>query len=208
MTPDDLQKPRLRALQYFFVDGTFEFGFGLLCLILAAFFYLETHLHGWLSALLDASLVLVMIGGAWLVRRATGWLKQNVTYPRTGYVSYPRKQGSKRGLRMALGTAAGGLVAAAIVVLAARAGTRFAAMPVLSGVVLGLVLAILGWRAHLPRFYILGLLGAGAGLALGWSGLDDEAALSLYYLTLGLILFASGGLTLSAYLRSTTAPHE
>ena len=48
---DDLRKVQLRAVQYFFVDGTFEFGFGLLCLILAAFFFLENRIHGWLLAL-------------------------------------------------------------------------------------------------------------------------------------------------------------
>lgn len=28
--PDDLKKSQLRAIQYFFVDGSFEFGFGLM----------------------------------------------------------------------------------------------------------------------------------------------------------------------------------
>ncbi len=64
--PDDLKNSQLRTLQYFYVDGSFEFGLGLLSLILAAFFYAQTHVHGWLSAVVDSSLVLVLIGGGWL----------------------------------------------------------------------------------------------------------------------------------------------
>lgn len=203
---DDLRRPQLRALQYFYVDGTFEFGFSLLCLTLAAFFYLETHVQGWLLAVVNASLVLVMIGGAWLVKRLVGWLKENVTYPRTGYVTYPPRRGGRGGLRLVLGMAIGGAVAALATVLASHAIDGIAAMPVLSGILLGLVMVILGWRARLPRFYFLAGLGAAIGLALGWSGLEDNAALTVFYLAFGLVLFASGGLTLWTYLRSTAAP--
>jgi hypothetical protein len=205
MFPDDLHKPQLRAIQYFYVDGTFEFGFGLLCLTLATFLYLETHLQGWLAVLLDASLILVMIGAGWLVRRLIGWLKENVTYPRTGFVTYPRKQGLKRGIRLTLAMAVGGLVAGGAAVLATRAEGRFAVMPVISGLLLGLVMVILGWRARLPRFYFLAALSAAGGLALGWSGLGDNTAITLYYLAFSLVLFVSGGLTLWTYLRSTAS---
>jgi hypothetical protein len=203
MTLNDLRRPQLRALQYFYIDGSFEFGFGLMSLSLALFFYLEAHVQGWLSALVDASLILVMIGGAWLVRRLTGWLKEQVTYPRGGYAAYPRKQGRRRGIRLLIGAAAGGLAAVLAVVLTADGAGGPAAMPILSGVLLGLVLAFIGWRARLSRFYLLGGLSAAAGLYLGWSGLGNEPGLMVYYLAFGLILFASGGLTLRAYLRST-----
>jgi hypothetical protein len=206
MNPDDLQKPRLRALQYFYVDGTFEFAFSLLCLILAAFFYLETHVRGWLGAVVDASLVLVMIAGGWLVRRLIGWLKENVTYPRTGYVTYPPKRGLQRGARLVLGMAIGAMAAGLAVVLTAKAIRGVAAMPILSGVLLGLVLALLGWRARLTRFHVLGALSAAAGLLLGWSGLGNDLGLTVYYLAFGLVMSASGGLTLWTYLRHTQTP--
>ncbi len=76
---DDLNTPQLRAIQYFFVDGSFEFGFGLLCLILAAFFYAETHVQGWLLTLVSSSLVLLMIGGAWLINQLIKLLKERLT---------------------------------------------------------------------------------------------------------------------------------
>jgi hypothetical protein len=140
------------------------------------------------------------------VRRMIGWLKETVTYPRTGYVVYPRRQGLRRGWRIALGMAVGGMVAGAAAVLASRAAEGLAVMPMVSGVLLGVVMMILGWRSRLARFYILALLSAAAGLALGLGGLEDEAAITLYYLAFSLILFASGGLTLWSYLRRTASP--
>ena len=76
---NDLKQPQLRAIQYFYVDGSFEFGFGLLCLMLGVFFYIETHVQGWLSAVVDGSLVMVMIGGAWLINRLIKQLKERIT---------------------------------------------------------------------------------------------------------------------------------
>ena len=38
----DLVKTKLRAIQYYYIDGTFEFTFGGLCLLLAGFFYLQS----------------------------------------------------------------------------------------------------------------------------------------------------------------------
>jgi hypothetical protein len=205
---DDLKKPQLRAIQYFFADGSFEFGFGLLCLILAVFFYVETHVQGWLSALVDGSLVLVMIGGAWLINRLIKLLKERLTWPRTGYVTYSRQNGLKRGWRLALGMIVGGLVAAVAAVIITNPNTRIAAMPLLAGLLLGLVLAILGWRARLPRFYLLAALSAVVGIALAFSGLENIVALAAYYLTFSLALFTTGTCVLRAYLRQNPATVE
>jgi hypothetical protein len=133
---DPTSRPQLRAIQYFFVDGTFEFGFGLLCLILAVYFYLENHTTGLVSALLDASLVLVLIGGAWLVNRLVKRIKENVTYPRTGYVAYRREQGKRRGWRVAAGLLLGGLVGAIGAVLVTSPHPRMNVMPAFTGLMI------------------------------------------------------------------------
>jgi len=207
MIPEDpAARPQLRAIQYFYVDGSFEFGFGLLCLILAVFFYAETHLQGWLSAIVDSSLVLVMVGGFWLVNRLVKRIKENVTYPRTGYVKYRRDDNPRRGWRVALGLIGGGLGAAVAAVLVTSLNVRLATMPVLTGFILGIVLGFLGWRARLQRFYLLAGLSIAVGVA--FSGVESALALAAYYLTFGLLLFASGGVTLWIYLRRTPLPAE
>ena len=199
--PDDLKQSQLRTIQYFYVDGSFEFGFGLLCLILAVFFYAETSLHGWLAALVDGSLVLVMIGGAWLIRHLITLLKEKVTWPRTGYVKYYRQKGGKRGWRITLGLGFGILVAITATVLASTPGIHLNSMPLLSGILLGLVFVFLGWRTSTLRFYLIGLLSTLLGSVLAYRLAVDNVALAGYYLVFGLVLMATGTFVLRAYLR-------
>jgi hypothetical protein len=199
--PDDLKQSQLRTIQYFYVDGSFEFGFGLLCLILAVFFYAETSLHGWLAALVDSSLVLVMIGGTWLIRHVITLLKEKVTWPRTGYVKYSRQNGGKRGWRITLGLGVGILVAITATVLASTPGIHLNSMPLLSGILLGLVFVFLGWRTSTLRFYLIGLLSTLLGAVLAYRLAVDNVALAGYYLVFGLVLIATGAFVLRAYLR-------
>lgn len=206
---DELSKPQRRALQYWYVDGTYELGFGLLCLILAGYFGLEKWLEGsWLSALVDASLVLVFIGGGALINWLTHKWKERVTFPRTGYVAYRRVSGLWRGIRIALGLAVGGLIGATVAVLVTQPFQNLDIMPLVSGLLMGVVLAILAWRTSLPRLYLLAAFSTGTGLALAFAGLGNYTALVLYYLAFGLSLIASGLVTLIRYLRQNPPPLE
>jgi hypothetical protein len=199
--PDDLKQSQLRTIQYFYVDGSFEFGFGLLCLILAVFFYAETSMHGWLAALVDSSLVLILIGGAWLIRHLITLLKEKVTWPRTGYVTYNRQNGTKRGWRIALGLGVGILVAVVATVLSKTPGIHLNTMPMLSGFLLGVVFAFLGWRTTILRFYLLALFSCMLGGVLAYGSAVDNVPLAGYYLVFGLVLITAGAFVLRAYLR-------
>jgi len=206
---DPASRHQLRAIQYWYVDGTYELGFGLLCLVLAAYFALEHRLEGsWFSAVLDGSLVLVLIGGGllmnWLIRK---W-KERVTYPRTGYVAYRRETGMKRGLRTALGLGVGMLVGGTVTVLVTQPFQAFDIMPLVSGLLMGIVLAILGWRTNLMRLYLVAIFSTAAGLGLAFARLGNNPALSLYYLVLALALIVSGLVTLIIYLRQNPIEKE
>ncbi len=203
MTIHQIQRPQLRAIQYFFVDGTMEFGFGLLNLILASFFFFQSRIHGWQLAVLDAFLILVLLGGAWLVKLLTRMIKENITYPRTGYIAYPPKRGWRRWIQIALGMAIGASTAVLAITLATAPGIQISTMPILSGFGIGLALAVMGKRARLPRFYFLAGTSAFTGLSLAWSRLGNDPALCAYYLTLGLVMIASGAITFSSYLNSS-----
>jgi hypothetical protein len=205
---NDLKKPQLRAIQYFYVDGSFEFGFGLLCLILGVFFYVETNVHGWLSTVVDSSLVLVMIGGAWLINRLIKQLKERLTWPRTGYLTYSRRSGRKLGWRLVVGMVSGGLIAAIATVLITAPNAQVATMPVLSGLLLGIVMVVIGWRTRLNRFHLLAGLSTADGIAMGFSRMENTTALAAYYIVFGLVLFASGAWVLRSYLRQNPAEKE
>ena len=141
-----------------------------------------------------------------MINRLVKRLKESVTYPRTGYVKYRREEGHRRGWRVVLGLLAGGLVGAVAAVLVTRLNVHLATMPVLTGFILGIVLGFLGWRARLPRFYLLAGLSVVAGLA--FSGMENAIALVACYLAIGLLLFISGGVTLWMYLRQNPILQE
>jgi hypothetical protein len=205
--PDPTSQPQRRIIQYFYVDGSFEFGFGLLCLLLAGYFYIETHVQGWLSAIIDVSLVLVMIGGGVLINLLVRKLKERVTYPRTGYISYRRERKPKQVRRAMISIVTGGLIAAlATVLVAAPHRPNIAVMPIFSGVLFGLVLAIIGWRTAIPRFYLLAVLSAAVGIALSFSGLGDYPGLVAYYAATAVILLFTGACVLRSYLRKNPIP--
>ncbi|HEX7621132.1 MAG TPA: hypothetical protein VF359_08040 [Anaerolineales bacterium] len=206
--PDDLKNSQLRTLQYFYVDGSFEFGLGLLCLILAVFFYAETHVQGWLSAIVDSSLVLVMIGGFWLINRLIKLLKERLTWPRTGYITYNRQNDRTRGWRIALGLVTGGLVGALAANLATTPNLHIAVLPLLSGVLLGFVMVVLGWRTSILRFHLLALLSTVLGVALAYSSIENIVGLAIYYLVFGLVLFACGACVLRTYLLKNPLPSK
>lgn len=205
---DPTSRSQLRAIQYWYIDGTFEFGFGLLCLILALYFLVEIHTQGtWISGLIDASLVLFILGGAWLINRLLRQLKERITYPRTGYVSYQRKR-MKRGWRLLLGMVIGGAISAITILLVTNESIQFAVMPLISGCVLAFVLVIMGWRSALPRFYLLAGVSAGIGITLAFGGLRNYLGVAFYYLAISMVLFASGAYTLRTYLRQNPIPEE
>lgn len=199
---EEIRKPQVRALQYWYVDGSYEFGFGLLCLVLCAYFTLEKQLEGsWLSALVDGSLVLVFIGGGALINWLTRKWKERLTFPRTGYVAYRREAGIRRSLRIALSLVVGGLLGAAVSVLVMQPFQNFDILPLVSGLLLGFVLAFLAWRTSLARLYLLAAFSTGTGLGLAFARLGNYTALAVYYLALGLGLLVSGLVTLVLYLR-------
>jgi hypothetical protein len=206
---DGLKTPQRRAIQYFFVDGTFELGFGLLTLILGAYFYLSARVEeGLFSALLDVSLVLVLLGGAWLANSLVRKVKEKVTYPRTGFVAYRRNGKSKRGWRMAVGLVVGGLVAALTAVLVSAPFPGMDVLPVLTGIVMGIILGIIAWRVGLIRIYVLAAVCLLLGFGLGFARLMNDLGVAAFYGGLGGLLLVAGGLTMGRYLRQNPTSQE
>lgn len=209
MMSHDLKEPGLRAVRYWYVDGTFELAFGGLCLLLAVYFYAQAALaDSWMAALMSGLLVLVLIGGGYLVSRLTRAVKERLTYPRTGYVSYQHERGRRRGLRIAVTFVASALIAGLLVLFVAGRANGFELVPGVTGLIFGAVIALIGSRAALPRFYLLAVLSLVFGAELSVSGLSAGLGLAAFYGALSLVLFTFGGVTLWRYLRHNPAPAE
>ncbi|MEJ5224636.1 MAG: hypothetical protein WHV44_09280, partial [Anaerolineales bacterium] len=205
---DLISQSKRRAIQYWYVDGTFELSFGGLSLLLALYFFalakLEDTTFGWP---LNAGLILVMAVGGFAVNWLVMRLKEKVTFPRTGYIAFKRERGKKRiGALLLLGVISGlaaallavaliSLSSDAIITLLNAAPRPLSLITGFSGLVFGAALVIVAIRTALPRFYLAALLSLGIGAALMFSGLTMNLALSAYYVLIGIALLIMGAVT-------------
>lgn len=204
MTTDPLQNAQKRAFQYWYVDGTFEFSFGGLCLLLAAYFYAQALLAGYRQANLLVEMLLfllVFIGGGLLVNRLVMALKERITFPRTGYISFPRKTASNRWGRLLLIAGISAIVSAGMVLLLSNRPVGFDWTVTASGLLFGAVVIYLGFRTGAGRFFIHAALSIGLGIAFGVANLPENIGLTAFYGLLGLGMLLVGGISLWQYLR-------
>lgn len=209
MTTDPLQNAQKRAMQYWYVDGSFEFSFGGFCLILAAYFYVSQLLtDSWMGGLMMVFFILVMLGGGWLVNRLVMRMKERITFPRTGYIAFQRKTGSRRWGRLLLLGATSATVSAVMVLLLANRPAGFDWTVAASGLLFGVAVTYLGFRTGEVRFFVNAALSIGFGIALGFANLPENSGLTAFYGLLGLGMLLIGGISLWQYLRQNPAPAE
>lgn len=196
-----------RVKRYWFSDGIAELSGGGMFLLLGIYFALQQFLgqDSTVGGLLQASLALMMIGGAYLSRRMVNSLKTRITYPRTGYVEYqtdPKAARSRPILVMLLAFAVSALSIAFV-----RMFQSFDSMVAVTGVVVGMILVLLRAKVSgLARFYILGAVSMILGIVLSISGLPNGYSLGLFYGLMGVCFMISGGLTLQHYLNENPLP--
>jgi hypothetical protein len=77
-----------------------------------------------------------------------------------------------------------------------------------SGLVFGAVVAYLGIRTGMARFFINAAISLVTGIALGFANLPENIGLTGFYGILGLTLLLMGGLSLWQYLRKNPQPAE
>ena len=201
---DDLDKSKQRAYRYWYVDGLSEMGFGLICLVLGGYFWLQGHLapDSWLSQMLIVFLVLFILGCGYLFAKVVAAIKNRMTYPRTGYVAYPRPRRRFNWLAALLGM---GISALSVIVLNKLPGST-AWIPAISGIVFAIVMLVIGLRMGLVRFYLQGLFSLALGGGLSLAGIGDINGLSIFYAGVGAALLLAGGWVLLIYLRKTNPP--
>lgn len=206
---DDFAAVEQRVKRYWFSDGIGELAGGGMFLLLAAYFGLPQFLGGGnlLGVILQSSLVLVMIGGIFLVRWLVTAMKTRLTYPRTGYVEY--RVDKNNALRRRMFTMAVAMVIAFLMVLLAGSMRVVDSTVLVTGIVVGVVFVILRGKSYgVQRFYLLGALSVVIGTALSFGGLPNGYGLAIFYGAMGLVVMVSGGVVLFRYLRENPLPAE
>jgi hypothetical protein len=190
--------------RYWYEDGIWEIGFGLVNAIIGAFF-LVTAPFDWSGSngLVLLVLQFVFIVGPFLViNRAVRFLKERITYPRTGYVAYRRQATSRRLKRFVMGGLVGAAVAAMVGIIAVFQAVQNL-IPVIIGLVMAAMLAYLGHRFSLMRLYIVAVGTALWGVVVAWLSLADPYSTGVFFCGYGSLIVLSGAVTLLAYLRNT-----
>lgn len=198
-----------RVNRYWYSDGLGEILGGGMFILLGIYFAAQDFLgpQSLLTGILQTSLVLLMIGGAFVSRRLINTLKTRLTYPRTGYVEYRANENERRSRLVLVFLLA--FAVSALTITFVSIFNSFDSMVAVTGVVVGIILIRLRARASgLKRFYVLGAISIVVGLAFSASGLSNGYALGLYYASMGACFLISGGFTLVQYLHENPRPVE
>jgi hypothetical protein len=197
----EMERGVRRSRQYWYDDGLTEIAAG--CILVATGLLFLAEAQGLiLPGASSIGLMVVVAGGMFVARRAVGYAKARITYPRTGFVQYQRRPRRSRALAGGVAAFMGALVAA----LFATAPASLAWIPAVDGVLIGGFMLYLGHSLGLKRFYALAALSAAIGGAVSLSGAADILGSGIYFVATGLCVLASGGITLAAYLQRPSTP--
>lgn len=199
---DNVEKMVRRTYRYYYEDGLVEIGLGLLFTASGLLFLAWRALQdgGWLGGALALATALLVIGGVYGMRWAIRELKEQVTYPRTGYAAY--REGEPAVARWLIIVVVMGIFVAGIFLPEA-----LERMALLEGALLGAIVLYMGYRVGLARFYLLGGLIVAIGVAATVLFADDLMGSAVTFGGSGLILLLSGLAALSAYLRRHPEPN-
>jgi hypothetical protein len=191
-----------RPQRYWYADGLTEMAVGGIFLLVAL-----TNLAAWLlppgpwqNLTLPILQALVIIGGVLGARALVRYLKERITYPRTGWVTYRQPSSSRRWLLAGLTFILAAGLAFLMVALGKTVGQRW--LPLVSGFLIAFATAA-GWRLRLARLLILALYTLGVGVGLTLLAPPDPLDAVLFFSLVGLGWLTSGGWALWTYLRHT-----
>jgi hypothetical protein len=196
---DETKKARQRATQYWFNDGINEIAsgvfFGLIGLYFAA---LEWSAPEPLDSILESSLILVVLAAGYGINKVVPFLKERITYPRSGYVSFANRKRLPRWAVGLLGAAIGGAIGAVL----ANFSQLTHWLPAIMGIIISAVYLYMAVRTRLIRIYLEAALALGLGIILPVQNQGDVWGIGLFYILFGTAIILIGGLTLLIYLRS------
>jgi MFS family permease len=199
----DIEKIEKRTIQSFYSDGLSEVAVGLIFLILGGYIFGQAAVpkgSPW-NAALSILFVLVIASSGFLVSRFVRFFKHRITYPRTGYVAFKKKDPNPK--RRTATMIVGGIIGASLAALYGLSPSVKAIFPALNGLLLAVAVLFFANKVGLVRFYVLAAVSAVIGLAVTAAGVGDIKGVSLYYGLFGAAVTLSGLATLVDYLRKS-----
>ena len=190
-----------RTKRYWYVDGLNEMATGSILLLVAGLYWLLDRFSGPLSALgVGLGVPLIILAGGRLMSRVVRALKERITYPRTGYVTYRRPQHGRRRALIVMGVSAA--ISALLIVLVLPYLNR-SWMTVFISAFAAFFMGYLGYQIGMLRFYLMGAASLALGVAAALLPISDLMQIAAYLGGFGVAWIVSGGTTLWRYLLQT-----
>lgn len=206
----EIENIERRTVRHGFQDGIYEMSLGILLLLLGLYFLgraFTTETSAW-AFVFDVGFLPMFLFGGWLIKKFIRSLKENITYPRAGYISYRRREGRKRTVRAALLGGTVGALGAIAALLFSSKPAGFNWLPAVSGLAFGLALSLLSFRSGLARLAVPALMLAASGVTLAFSGLESMLSLAAFYSLGAALLIASGAVACRRFIRRNPLPEE
>jgi hypothetical protein len=202
----DIEKIEKRTVQSFYEDGLFEIALGAVFLLLGGYFFAQAAAPkgSVLEDALSVLFILVIGSSAFLVSRILRFFKRRITYPRTGYVTFKKKDPSSR--RHVATAVVAGIIGASLAALYSLSPSVKVLLPAVNGLLLAIAVLLFANKVGLIRYYLLAAVSAVIGFAVTAAGIGDIKGVSLYYGLFGAAALLSGLATLVVYLRRSPRP--
>lgn len=193
---------------YWWVDGMLDIAMGLLFGGLAGYNYVMTSVplkEPWNMVLAIAEPIFFVI--FWLLYgRLVKWVKEHITYRRTGYVAYQVKKKKDRALRAVVGGVLGFLMAITVTYIGPEILKIDSALVV--GFLLALVSLFLAYSYGIGRLFLVALAEFGVGWYVSTLSLAEEPKSTLLMALIGAIWLVSGSSAFILYILRTKPIEE
>jgi hypothetical protein len=206
---DQVEKMLDRPKTYYNIDGVGELGIGFMLLAFSLLGTMQLHApegSGWHSMYL----FIIYVGLMFLIiKYGSQAIKKHITYPRTGFVEYRKRDATWR--PMILGALLAPLTLGLIIVL-----VRLHWKPATPGPLFGLILAV-GYGFRIGRTvrwkWLVSLAMAFASVLIAafpqiWLDPSWRGAYWLTFMVYGALFLISGGISFWLYLRHTQVPAQ
>ncbi|HSM24782.1 MAG TPA: hypothetical protein VK856_07980 [Anaerolineaceae bacterium] len=194
--------------KYWYVDGLSEITGGLIIFVAGLTYWFVASIEqtsGKLILLTIAQPAVIIIGSL-LAQKILPRIKERITYPRTGYLTFRKPPKNRRFKRILIV----GLIAAIVGALVTMVSTALPAqfLPFLSSVFLTVFSIYIAYQTAVSRFYTIGFLMLLLGAAISLINPGDTLPYTLFFCGIGLIWIISGVITLIFYLKKTSPQKE
>lgn len=205
MTVDkiDIKNVIRNTRKYWYVDGLSEIAGGLIIFFTGLTYWLVYSLEnsGLKYLLLIFAQPAVIISGAYLVRLILPKIKEKLTYPRSGYLTFKKPHRNNRVRRALIAGLIAAIIGALVGMVYNELPQRF--IPLFSSFFLTVFSIYIGYQVAVPRFYWTGLLILILGGVISWINPIGALPYMLLFSGMGVLWIISGWITLFLYLRNT-----